>query len=58
MKYKYNGSEEVLLIEHHKIVKPEEEIEVDQPIDNPLFVLVEEKKKAKEAKEVIEEAVN
>lgn len=49
MKYKYTGSDPVILIDFHKEVNPNDVIEVGAPIDNVFFVPVDDKKSAKEA---------
>lgn len=45
LKYKYIGELPATLIEFHKDVNPEDVIEVEEPINSPLFVAVDEKKK-------------
>ena len=45
MKYHYKGTDERYLPTHKVLVKPDETIEVDEPINNPDFELVEKKSK-------------
>lgn len=44
-KYRYEGAEETILYQFHKLVKPGEEIEVDGEINHPDFKEVKTKKK-------------
>ncbi|MCZ8512404.1 hypothetical protein O9H85_08150 [Paenibacillus filicis] len=48
MKYKYTGEYPVILPIQNIEIEPEGIIEVDEPINNAFFVLIEEKKKKEE----------
>lgn len=47
-KYRYEGAEEAILYEFHKLVKPGEEVEVDGEISHPDFKEVKKRKEAVE----------
>lgn len=48
-KYEYIGDDPMILMQFHIEVKKGDVITVEQPIENALFILVEDKKKSKEA---------